>query len=194
LFGQKTLNNRRERNFHRYGLAAWRKEIRAGVSGEWNFLKRNIDFDPYGLTIEEKVFRDAKRTCIVFAASAVTLGVLDLANIRTVENAAAFINDNRLRVAELPEKIRSGIDYISLEPASQFVTVAIPRDDTVNTARSVTANYKAAVPPIAELAAARHQDAVEIAKVQPPAKRTPAFTKSELRIMWLNLQRYQRWR
>ena len=146
-------------------------------------LKRNIDFDPYGLMIEEKIFRGVKCAFIVFAVSAVMLSLLDLANIRTIENAAAFINDNHLRVAGLPEKIRSGIDYISLEPASQSVTVAIPLDDTFKTARPVTANYKAAASPIAELAAARYQDAVEIAMVQPPAKRTPAFTKSELRIV-----------
>jgi len=146
-------------------------------------LKRNIDFDPYGLMIEEKIFRGVKCAFIVFAVSAVMLSLLDLANIRTIENAAAFINDNHLRVAGLPEKIRSGIDYISLEPASQSVTVAIPLDDTFKTARPVTANYKAAASPIAELAAARYQDEVEIAMVQPPAKRTPAFTKSELRIV-----------
>jgi hypothetical protein len=150
------------------------KRIRADVAGERNSLTRNIDFDPFDLTIEEKIFRGAKRVCIVFAVSAVTLSLLDLANIRTVENAAAFINDNRMRVADLPDRIRSGIDYISLEPESPSVTVAIPRDDIVKMARPVAVNYKAGASPVAGLAAARHQDAIEFAMEQP--------AKSELRI------------
>jgi hypothetical protein len=148
--------------------------------GEWNLLTRSIDFDPFELTFEERIFRGAKRICIVFAVSAVTISVLDLANIRTVENAAAFFNENRSLVAELPSRIRSGIDYISLEPESPSATVMIPRDALVKTARPASVApgsiaVKNNTSPVAELAAVRYQDAVEFAMEQPRA------TKSELR-------------
>ncbi len=107
-----------------------------------------------------------------------TLSALDLADIRTVENAAAFINDNRLRVAELPDRIRSGIEYISLESSSPSVTVAIPRGDiaiasqpaAVAPASRIVKNNASAV---AELAAARHQDAVEFAMEAPSTMAKP---------------------
>ena len=92
-------------------------------------LKRNIDFDAFEPTLEEKIFRTAKRVCVVFAVSAVTLSALDLANIRTVENAAAFIHENRSRVSELPEQIRSAIDSLSFAAVVESATVVIPRGD-----------------------------------------------------------------
>ena len=98
-------------------------------------LTRSIDLDPFDLTIEEKIFRGAKRVCIIFAVAAVTLSALDLANIRSVENAAEFIHDNRQRVADLPDRIRSEIDRMSLASESPSVTVAIPRDDIAEIAR-----------------------------------------------------------
>lgn len=155
-------------------------------------LTRNIDLYPSGLTIEEKIFRGAKRVCMVFAVSAVTISLLDLANIRTVEGAAAFINDNRLRVSELPDRIRSGIDYISFESASPSATVMIPRDAAVKTARPAVnapaaVAIKTTVSPVAGLSDAKQRDAVEFAMSQPAAKFTPNIstanlTKSELRI------------
>jgi hypothetical protein len=150
-------------------------------------LKLAIEFDPFELTFKEKIFRGAKRVGIVFAVSAVTLSLLDLANIRTVGNAAAFINDNRMRVAELPDRIRSGIDYISFESASPSATVAIPRDDIVKTARPAAAPMgsiaaKNNTSPVAGLAAVHHQDAIELAMAQPPVKITSNLTESELRI------------
>jgi hypothetical protein len=150
-------------------------------------LTRNIALQPSGPTIEEKIFRGVKRAGIVFAVSAVTLGVLDLANIRTVENAAAFINDNRMRVSELPDRIRSGIDYISLDTASPSVTVMIPRDGIVKAARvatpvSISISTKDTKSPVAGLAVVRHQDAIMIAMEQPLAKMPSNLTESELRI------------
>jgi Cell Wall Hydrolase len=148
-------------------------------------LTRNIAYQPSGPTIEEKIFRGVKRAGIFFAVSAVTLGVLDLANIRTVENAAAFINDNRMRVAELPDRIRSGIDYISLDTASPSVTVMIPRDNIVKVARAVapiSISISAKESPVAGLAVVRHQDAIVLAMEQPLAKMPPILTESELRI------------
>jgi hypothetical protein len=163
------------------------KRIRADVAGEWNLLTRSIDFDPFDLTIEQKIFRGAKRVCIVFAVSALTLSALDLANIHTVENAAALIHENRqrlaeVRVADLPDLIRAGIDSISIVSESPSVTVAIPRDAVVKMARPIAVNYKAAASPLAGLVSVRHRDAVELAMEQPPAKMTSDFTKSESRI------------
>jgi hypothetical protein len=150
-------------------------------------LTRNITFQPSGPSIEEKIFRGVKRAGVAFAVSAVTLGALDLANIRTVENAAAFINDNRMRVAELLDRIRSGIDYISLKSASPSVTVMIPRDAVATTARPVTAASSAPAvkkntSAVAGLAIARHQDAILFAMEQPLSKMPSNLTESELRI------------
>ena len=150
-------------------------------------LTRNIAIRPSGPTIEEKIFRGFKRAGLFFAASAVTLGLLDLANIRTVENAAAFINDNRMRVAELPGRIRTGIDYISLDTASPSVTVMIPRDGIVKAARvaapvSISIAAKETKSPVAGLAVARHQDAIMLAMEQPLTKMPSNLTESELRI------------
>ena len=94
-------------------------------------LKRSIDFDQDDLTVEEKIFRGAKRICVIFALSAVTLSAMDLANIRTAESAAEFIHDSRLRLGDinlcnLPSRIRTDLDRIALADASS-VTIAIPR-------------------------------------------------------------------
>jgi Cell Wall Hydrolase len=183
-----------QRKFHRYGLTR-RKKNRASASGESDLLTHNIDFYPNDLTIEEKVFRGVKHLCIVFAVSAVMLSLFDLANIRTVESAAAFINDNRARVAELPNQIRSGIEYISYESELPSVTVMIPRDAfakaampvAVAAAAAIKTQVSAKVSPVAALAASRHEDAVEFAMTQPAAKFKPDLaqanlTKTELRI------------
>ena len=57
-------------------------------------LQRPIDFDPFELTIEEKIFRNLKRLGAIFAAGAVTLGVLDMTNIRSVDRASEFLRDS----------------------------------------------------------------------------------------------------
>jgi len=133
-------------------------------------LTRSIDRDPYGLTIEEKIFHSAKRLCVVFAAAAVTLSMLDLMNIRSVEAAVDFIHINGQRFSGLPNLIRTGIQSIALESPSPppFATAMIPRDEIVMTlfpSRNVAADTRAKYEssPVAELAAARHLDAVEFA-------------------------------
>lgn len=137
-------------------------------------LKRSIDLDSdsYELRIEEKFSRGAKRVCALFAVSALTLSALDLANIRSAESAAQFIQDSRSRfsglsIAQLPDRIRGGIDRIAAEPPSPSVTVAIPRDVIVTESRpfSIAAKNSAAV---AALAALRNEDAIEIAMLSPP--------------------------
>ncbi len=141
-------------------------------------LARSIDeVDPLDLTIEEKVFRVAKRICVVFAVAAVTLSTLDLMNIRVVEHAAVYVHTNRHSIADLPQLIRSGISGIAVAAPAPMVTVQIPRDDieiavtpdplpaaTPAPARTATTANAAVV----ELAAARYQDAVEEAMIAPP--------------------------
>jgi len=149
-------------------------------------LKRSIDLDPFDLTIEEKLFRGAKRICIAFAVAAMTLSALDLADIHTAESAAEFLHENRVRlanldVAELPDQIRAGIERMSFTSDSSSVIVAIPRGDFATASRSAAVvrasiAYKNNDSPVAELAAARHQDAIEVAMASPVA-----FTKPERR-------------
>ena len=135
-------------------------------------LKRSIDLDSYELTIEEKFSRGAKRVCVLFAVSALTLSALDLANIRSAESAAEFLHDSRLRltglnIAKLPDRIRSGIDRISTEPPAPSATVAIPRDDIVTASRPFSIVAKSNVSPVDALAGLRHEDAIEVAMASP---------------------------
>ncbi len=148
-------------------------------------LRRSIDRDdPYDLTIEEKIFRTAKRICVVFAVSALTLTALDLANIRTAESAAQFIHDSRIRladldIADLSGRIRAEIDRISLTPLPNEVVVAIPQDDDIiKASRSVSLVAKSGGSPVAALAALRDEDAIEVAMATPPS-----LTKSNARIV-----------
>ncbi len=169
-------------------------------------ISRAIDFDPFAETIEEKIFRNAKRLCIVFAVGAVALSALDIANIRTVENAAAVMRDSNLSVGSLPEKFRAGIELISFTPDEPSAVAAIPignfniasrpmgvamppvdgqtttvarnapRMQAANTQSTKTQTAKSETSAVAGLAAARTQDAVEFAMAPP----TPL--RSELRI------------
>ncbi len=139
-------------------------------------LKRSIDLDSYELTIEEKFSHGAKRVCVLFALSALTLSALDLANIRSAESAAQFIHDSRSRLAalnigNLPDRIRSGIDRISTEPPAPSATVAIPRGDIVTASRpfSIVAksNSSGGTSPVAALDDLRQEDAIELAMASP---------------------------
>ena len=89
-------------------------------------LRRSIDRDPCGPTIEQRVFRNAKRICIAFAGFAATLGAFDLMNIRVVEAAAEFTHDRRVEVAGLPDRIRSSLQGISFTIPSGKAAVAVP--------------------------------------------------------------------
>ena len=133
-------------------------------------LTRSIDLDdPFDLSFEEKLFYNAKRLCVCFAVAALSISGLDLINIRPLEAAAEFANVHRnARIAEWPGLIRSGIQQISFSvPAS--AVAAIPSGDFATTQRPVAtlASFKRDTSPVAELAAARHQDAVELAMDQP---------------------------
>ncbi len=170
-------------------------------------LTRSIDLDdPSDVTIEEKIFSNAKRVCVTFAVAALAISGLDLLNIRPLERAAEFVQAHRnADIAEWPALIRTGIAQIALDsPAS--VTVAIPGEALAMTppppppARAAFASAAAAPPAtdidikipdavadeapsvdtgpatatvannaaVADLAAARRKDAVEVAMVAPP--------------------------
>jgi Cell Wall Hydrolase len=180
LFGQKGFNNRRKRDFHRYDRRELKRKIHSAISGGCKLLTRSIAHDPFDLTIEDRIFRGAKRICTISAVAAMTLSALNLANIRSVGSAAAFIQDNHSRIADLPDRIRSEIDRMSLASYSPSVTVAIPRDDIAEIAWPIrVAMSDVAIrvdeSPVAQLAAARHLDAVEFAMESPPASVKPVL-------------------
>jgi len=133
-----------------------------------NVLTRNVDINPFGLTIEEKIFSCAKRAGTIFAIAALTLAAFDFANIHSVESAAAIFRDN----ADLPARIRAGIDSISFTAVSPSAQAAIPRDSfAVASAPSALAppanTVQAKLSPLAELATAGRQDAIGVAMEAP---------------------------
>ena len=175
-------------------------------------LTRTIDFDPFELTIEEKIFRSLKRLCSIFAAGAVTLGALDMTNIRSVDAAVEFLHDSSARFvqlpdhfAALPDRIRNEIRNISILPSptlppslSAEATASIPRREAkkpvvvASTRADVSPEIegglmssiakltgvapvaqKTATSPIAQLAAARREDAITAA-MAPPVPPPPA--------------------
>ena len=127
-------------------------------------ITRSIDFDPFEPTFEEKLFGAAKRICAAFAGIALSISALDLLNIRSVESAAAFIHENREKLAELPGTLHSEIRRIAMLPSNfaASVSVAIPRDEATSANRILASRS-----PVAELADARNQDAVELAMAVP---------------------------
>ncbi len=138
-------------------------------------LKRSIDRDPFEPAIEEKIFRVAKRACTVLAVAAVTLTVLDLIDIRSVQTASNFMHAHRQRLADLPNMIRAGLQSIALASPSP------PRSGVPSTRRgdiaiaSMPAQAAAdangvldATSPLSELSSLRHLDAVEVAMEQSP--------------------------
>ena len=137
-------------------------------------LTRGIElYDPFDLTIEERIFLGAKRACAGFAVVALTISGLDLMNIRPLENVAEFINEHQhTRLADWPDLIRDGIHQISITPPASVV-VAIPGDGlameslpALSPPSVVTA--KADASPVAALAAARREDAIKVAMASPP--------------------------
>jgi hypothetical protein len=139
-------------------------------------LTRSIDIDPFGLTIEERLFKNARHLCFGLAGLAVTISALDLLNVPVVEAAARYIHDSRVNIAELPDTLVSGVQNISIPSFKTYpteVAVLIPRDiqrgpDRVE--RPIIAQpRKSGAAVVAELAAARHADAVEFAMASPAA-------------------------
>jgi hypothetical protein len=141
-------------------------------------LTRSIEFDASDATIEEKLFVAAKRVCIVFAVAALGISALDLMNVRAVEAAAEFVHGRNFAFASLRESLqnfslplRAG-DGI----ASAAVTVRIPQEAVAKAdlrqpgGASVGAMIRNLTDsPVAQLAAIRHQDAIETAMIATPA-------------------------
>ena len=136
-------------------------------------LTRSIDlYDQFELSIEEKIFLVAKRTCVGFALVALTISGLDLMNILPLESAAEFVNEHQhTRLADWPGLIRDGIHQISITPPASVV-VAIPADALAMESLPALSPPKVVAAkddmPVAELAKARRQDAVQFAMAAPP--------------------------
>ena len=124
-------------------------------------ISRTIDLDPFADTIEEKIFRNAKRLCVIFAIGAVSLSALDIANIRTVENAAALVRGSNLSVASLPDTLRAGIERISFMSDEPSAVAVIPSVN-FNVASRPMGN---AMPPIEKAVAVRSQQS-QVSKSQ----------------------------
>jgi spore germination cell wall hydrolase CwlJ-like protein len=124
-------------------------------------LKRSIDLiDPLGPTIGQKIFRNAKRVCVVFAVAAVALSALDLMNIRSVKSASEFVHGNRARLADLPDLILSGIQSIAMASPAPSAVAMIPRGKIALTLRpmrtaAVEPRVTSDASPATELAAPR---------------------------------------
>ncbi len=134
---------------------------------------RSIDCDPFDLTIEEKFFRGAKRVCMVFAIGAVALSAFDLMNIRSVEDAAEFFHADRQRIADLTDLLRTELRSIALASPSPYAVAMIPRGEILvmaAPARNAAADARVAgdASALAERAATRVLDAVEVAMAPPP--------------------------
>ncbi len=142
-------------------------------------ISRAIDLDPFAETIEEKIFRNAKRLCIIFAVGAVTLSALDIANIRTVENAAAVMHGKNLTaVAAIPlgnVNIASRPMGNAMPPIERQASASQRTQAAKNQTRPDTS-------PVAGLAAVRDRDAVEFAMSSPMAPPPAPTLRSELRI------------
>lgn len=139
-------------------------------------LTRAIDYDPFGETIEEKIFRNAKRICIIFAVGAVTLSALDIANIRTVENAAALIRESNFSVAALPDQLRAGIERISFTSDEPIAIATIPMGVSVSVAAKAQRPARPASSAVDSLVATTNQDAVEFAMAT-----QPSYTRADIR-------------
>jgi hypothetical protein len=94
-------------------------------------LRRSIDREPYGPTIEQRVFGFAKYFGIGAAGIAVVLGGFDLMHIGAVKAAVDFTRDSQKEVARLPDTILSRLQDISFTIPSgrTAVAVAIPRSE-----------------------------------------------------------------
>ena len=146
-------------------------------------LRRSIYLDdPFELTIEEKVFRAAKITCVVFAGAALGLSALDLMNVKSAESVSEYIHTHR--VADIPRALWAGLNGIASAEPSPYVTVEIPRGNIALGLISSDTKARAALErdlsPVDALADARYQDAVDVALDAPPVTDTAKLPPSIL--------------
>ena len=127
----------------------------------------SIAFDAFDPTIEEKIFVAAKRVCIVFAVAALGLSALDLMNVRAVEAAAEFVHDRNDVFATMQQDLQDFSLPFGTREQVASVIVPIPREITVVDVRhplSVNSTIRDLTDsPVAQLAAVRHQDALQAA-------------------------------
>ncbi len=141
------------------------------ISGARTLLRRSIYLDdPFELTIEEKVFRAAKRTCVVFAGAALTLSALDLMDVKSVESASRFIHSHS--IAEMPRALHAQLTSVAFASPSPYVTVEIPRTNIAVEPVVHDATMRAALErdlsPVDALSDVPYLDAVEVAMDGPP--------------------------
>lgn len=135
-------------------------------------ISRAIDFDPFGVTLAVRLFGHARRFCVVLAISAVALGALDIANIRSRADAAAAIRDGSMRVVA---GIPADLQFIAFTSAEPQAVAAIPRETLAT--KALTAKNSA----VAGLAATGNQDAIQFAMaVRPPAPTADRAAHSRL--------------
>jgi spore germination cell wall hydrolase CwlJ-like protein len=140
--------------------------------------RSEFEVDPFEPSFEEKIFLVAKRGCIGFAGVALALGLLDIANIHSSDAAFKFWQNSRVNILALGGTIRTGVQSISIVPASlsssspESISVRIPTNKPRAEAKPQS--------PVAELAAARTQDAVQMAMAPPPVLAKREQAKREL--------------
>jgi hypothetical protein len=132
-------------------------------------LTRGIDLDDHFDLIEERLVDGAKRVCTALAVAALMICGFDLISHHSLQSTTAFAHTHQYTdVAQSPAQSRSGNDEIAL---ALPVTAVIPRDAVAMTpppAAPVKVANRAGDSPVAELAAARHRDAVEVAMASQP--------------------------
>jgi hypothetical protein len=161
-------------------------------------LTRSIDLEPLGPPIEEKIARTVKRAIIAVAVAATTIAGLDLISDGGIKSAVAHVRNGgeinlaEINFAEWPDRIRTGINQISVLPDQPSIVLAIPRDAAPkfaaapkNVDRPKLTQLPALSPTqaatiessaVAGLAATRRSDAVEFAMAAPmsvPALASP---------------------
>jgi hypothetical protein len=141
-------------------------------------LTRSIEFDDRQ-TIEQTVFRNAKRACVVVAVIALGVGALDLIQAGARDGASQVAHERRVSLAALPAWALTGLRKIDIGTSApdEQVAVTIPREvDTRAERPAATAEHAPTPVPFAldELAAAARKSAVELAMVAPALADTPA--------------------
>ena len=166
-------------------------------------LRRSIYLDdPFELTIEEKVLRAAKITCVVFAGAALTLSALDLMKVKSIKSASAFIHSHS--VADISHALRVQFTETAFAEPTPYATVEIPRGNlhiafapvthgtetwraakpaapaphaTVSHETKMRAALERDLSPVDALSNAPYEDAVDVAFEAPPAPSTPLAMK-----------------
>jgi spore germination cell wall hydrolase CwlJ-like protein len=134
-------------------------------------LKRSLYlYDPFELTIEEKIFRAVKITCVVFACVALVLSALDMMGVKSIQSASAYIRTHR--IAEIPHTLHMQLTAAASAEPSPYAAVEIPRGHIALSRVTRDAKMRAVLErdlsPVDALADVPYLDAVEVAFDAPP--------------------------